>query len=164
MTRLGPEEIAGVPHWIYRLFDAADECIYIGCTRRPKERPYTRHGRPWHSEVARVDVEGPYEGLAAFEIEQELILDYLPRHNARLDNGSCLRRYKAVRWYGADLPDTPRHGRSLADEGQDYQARLDWMNERVDEAERRRHALGRGERVWRHRSRYVVRDLQEASA
>ena len=69
--------------FVYRLWDAAGQCIYVGQTkRRPAIRIAQHQDRPWWSDVVRADyIEVPLSDLRAEESRQ---IEYLaPRETIR---------------------------------------------------------------------------------
>jgi predicted GIY-YIG superfamily endonuclease len=69
-------------HFVYRLFDVADELLYVGCTRRPTERwREHRTDRPYMTDqVKSVRMQGPYARTVARRIEREAIRNENPAY------------------------------------------------------------------------------------
>jgi excinuclease UvrABC nuclease subunit len=72
------------PTYVYFLRDASGEVIYIGVTRQLANRRVAHEARsPWWSEVTSWRILGPFEHLAAYRVERDLIRETQPRHNLR---------------------------------------------------------------------------------
>lgn len=74
------------PHFVYRLFGAADELLYVGCTSDLRRRSYN-HSReqPWWDEVEGFSIIGPFVGEGAKRraraVEAHIIRTEAPREN-----------------------------------------------------------------------------------
>ena len=81
MTRLGPR---GIPHFVYRVYDAADVLLYVGCTARPEGR-WRNHlsSSPWARFAARIEWQVGGNFHDARVIEAHAIRDEQPFHNRR---------------------------------------------------------------------------------
>ncbi len=74
----------GVPGVVYRMFNAAGDLLYIGCTTRFIRRMTDHeHNRPWWSEVASITVEHFESGYQAAKAEAVAIRSEAPRHNVQ---------------------------------------------------------------------------------
>jgi hypothetical protein len=67
---------------VYRLFDAAEAILYVGCSTRPADR-IARHRStsPFHSEIARWEVDDALSVRDALVDERRQILELNPIHN-----------------------------------------------------------------------------------
>ena len=112
-------------HFVYRVYDAAGELLYVGCTKRLDKR-WTEHRteRPGMvAAMARIQLQGPYGRDRAREIERQAIrteeplLGWTPTKHRE----ECARR----RWINGQI-------RELVDGGVDvYEA----IAQAVDEAD-----------------------------
>lgn len=72
-------------HYLYRLFDAQDNLLYVGVTFMPGNR-FDQHRREkhWWDQVARKEIE-PFESRSsALDAERSVIAAEAPRHNLAL--------------------------------------------------------------------------------
>lgn len=70
--------------YLYRYFDAAGVLLYVGATRRLKQREQEhRAWSPWWSLVASKTVQGPYSEDVAHEHESKAITTERPKRNGR---------------------------------------------------------------------------------
>lgn len=72
------------PHYVYELWSADGECLYVGCSLDPRTRTQAhRYGaEPWRSLIDRVVVSPPYpDRVAAHKAEQARIRELQPRGN-----------------------------------------------------------------------------------
>lgn len=69
-------------HYVYRLFDARNQLLYVGCSSNLTQR-FASHGRiqVWWSEVAHHTVTGPYDRKAGRWIEMLAIRREHPLYN-----------------------------------------------------------------------------------
>lgn len=71
-------------HYVYRLYDAAGELLYVGCTYDPRTRRSNhRLTTPWFSEVASFRLTVYPNRAHALEVERAVIAAEQPRHNVR---------------------------------------------------------------------------------
>lgn len=76
------------PTVLYRLYDHADELLYIGATGNLKQRRYWhRTMTPWGAEIARIETETFPTRAAALDAEKRAIAAEHPRYNV-LHNGT----------------------------------------------------------------------------
>lgn len=69
-------------HYVYRLFDADDQLLYVGCTHDMAMRMrYHKYRTPWFSEVARTEVETHPNRQAALDAEIVAIVLERPLRN-----------------------------------------------------------------------------------
>lgn len=68
--------------WLYRMYDAAGELLYVGVTKMGVER-FEKHGREktWWREVVRIDVEHFESRWAVHFAEVKAIHEERPRYN-----------------------------------------------------------------------------------
>lgn len=71
-------------HWVYRLYDAADELLYIGCTCQLKTRLAWHRKREYGHRIARVASEVIWPRDTALNHEGALIEALQPSFNKRL--------------------------------------------------------------------------------
>lgn len=73
-------------HYVYRLFDADDRCLYVGRSTDYAMRVRRHRMRPWGSQIARVDVTLHASPAQARDRESCEIGRLNPVHNIRLAN------------------------------------------------------------------------------
>lgn len=72
------------PHFVYRVYDADDALLYVGCTNNAGRRfIYHRLRSPWFVDAHRAEWEAYPTRLAALNAEDAAILAEEPRHNVR---------------------------------------------------------------------------------
>ena len=76
------------PHWVYRLFSANAELLYVGMTWQPASRIYTwsrnaltKPSRAWFLDTARISWQRYPDWRAAADAERLAIETEHPRHN-----------------------------------------------------------------------------------
>lgn len=71
------------PHYVYRLYDAADQLLYIGCSADPNRRVKAhRSASAFGSLIARVRITGPFPGWGrAHQVELAAVWDEMPAYN-----------------------------------------------------------------------------------
>lgn len=70
------------PHALYRFFDASDDLLYVGVTANPGARwPKHASGKPWWTEVSRVQVENYTDRPSVLAAEKAAIQTEAPRYN-----------------------------------------------------------------------------------
>lgn len=71
-------------HYVYRLYDANDRLLYVGCTSQLQHR-MTSHARlqAWWPDVARLESEGPYSRAEGLRREQNAIWYGRPLYNVQ---------------------------------------------------------------------------------
>lgn len=69
-------------HFVYWLYNAAGDCLYVGCTRRPAERWREHRGsnKRMIAQVASKRMAGPYDYPTARRIEREQQIKLKPIH------------------------------------------------------------------------------------
>jgi hypothetical protein len=74
--------LATRPHFVYRAYDDAGRCLYVGYTSQlgKRRRAHELHS-PWFAEVARCVMTGPLPRSAALALEHQLIWTIRPLHN-----------------------------------------------------------------------------------
>src|ERR1044072_8991374 len=78
------DELAGSPHYVYRLFASDDALLYVGCSVNPTARLATQYSdQPWGDLLADQPVEGPYDRAHALRRETAAIASERPRFNVR---------------------------------------------------------------------------------
>lgn len=87
--------------FLYRLFNAADEALYVGITRYPEQRFKTHRSQSWWSEVARRDLEEIPDD-EAFSIERDVIRQLAPAHNKQSNpnHPGTIARTRSAAWHG----------------------------------------------------------------
>lgn len=71
-------------HWVYRAYDTAGNCLYIGCTKDPQQRAQThRSSSRWYYLMDSCVLAGPYTRTTALRIETEQIAAIQPAYNRR---------------------------------------------------------------------------------
>lgn len=82
-TPLGDTRYYGAddPSSVYRIFNAADEVIYLGMSYTPEVRVRLHHHKDWGSEIARWDADWHPNREAAKQAEERLIKELWPRYN-----------------------------------------------------------------------------------
>jgi excinuclease UvrABC nuclease subunit len=66
---------------LYRIFDADDVLLYVGCTANIATRiPNHQNTKPWWTQVARIEVEQFNSVEQARTAERHALLTELPRH------------------------------------------------------------------------------------
>lgn len=91
-------------HFVYHVYNASGEVIYIGCTRRPEMR-WREHKqdctrRKMVAEAHRFKMFGPYDYATARRIERERQFDLRPKHNP----GLPITRDRADAWWIKNAP------------------------------------------------------------
>jgi predicted GIY-YIG superfamily endonuclease len=90
---------------VYRMFNAAGDLLYIGCTTRPAHRFTDHQGKPWFSTVATVTIEHFDDFDVAYCAEQTAIAAESPPYNGNAGSGAkswaTRRRRMAERKAGA---------------------------------------------------------------
>jgi predicted GIY-YIG superfamily endonuclease len=84
-------------HFVYWLFSAEGECLYVGCTRRPKQR-WEQHRvtrKAMVAETATRRMAGPYTFAVAHRIEREQQDLLNPRYDRRLVGIEAATRSRA---------------------------------------------------------------------
>ena len=76
------EALRNDPHYVYRLYDAEGDLLYIGCTVSPRQR---RHGHmqssPWFKDVDTFRLTIYPNRPHAMRVEREAIYTEDPRYN-----------------------------------------------------------------------------------
>lgn len=72
------------PHWVYRVFDAAGDLLYVGLTAKPETRMANHRCRAkWWGLAVRIDWQTYPDRATAEQIEADAIFDERPRFNLR---------------------------------------------------------------------------------
>ena len=82
-------------HFVYHVFDADGQILYIGCTKNLKQR-WTNHrsGKPAVVVAfARCKIQGPYTRTKALQIEKAAIFSRRPLFNGGLPREEAQRRH-----------------------------------------------------------------------
>ena len=67
---------------VYRIYNAADELIYIGMSYEPAVRVRVqRREKAWGHEIARYEVDWHQDRAASQRAEEQLIKEFQPRYN-----------------------------------------------------------------------------------
>lgn len=74
-------------YFVYRLFDADDCLLYIGCSSNVRDRLRCHSAKEWGSEIASVTVQGPWSRDGARFVESIAIWNEAPRHNIAEQRG-----------------------------------------------------------------------------
>lgn len=71
-------------HWIYRVFDAGDRLLYVGCTTDPHTR-FSAHKKrsAWYPDAVRCEWDPVLGREAALIAERRAIRNELPIFNVR---------------------------------------------------------------------------------
>lgn len=74
------------PYFVYRVFDATDTLLYIGCTMAPWQR-FTAHRAQsaWYPRAARVTWQFAGQQADARWVERKAIMSERPLHNVMLN-------------------------------------------------------------------------------
>lgn len=80
-------------HFMYRMYDAAGDLLYLGIAYEPLARIPGHRRKPWADEVRTVTIEpmGPLVRYEALRVENETIQAERPRHNV-VGNGPASKR------------------------------------------------------------------------
>jgi hypothetical protein len=97
-------------HFVYRLYNAAAECIYVGCTRHLDAR-WLQHRQERHAMVAETDrcvIAGPYDYVTARRVEREQQYDLRPKYVStipmtRSRDDAPWAKYAPPTYVGGDL-------------------------------------------------------------
>lgn len=81
LTDTPPPRDHAVPHCLYRYYDADDNPLYIGVTKRPRERERSHSEKAWFTRVARKETEEYPDRYSALEAEREAIVREQPEFN-----------------------------------------------------------------------------------
>ena len=83
MTARDREVLASLRHYVYRLYDADDRLLYVGCTRRFAKRLQEHmRDKEWAAQIDRWTISDPYPNRdEARAAEAAAIRDEAPRHN-----------------------------------------------------------------------------------
>jgi predicted GIY-YIG superfamily endonuclease len=69
-------------HYVYRLYNEADDLLYVGCTNDPKTRRYgLKQTKDWWPEVARFRLTVYPNREHALRVEKSVIASEHPRYN-----------------------------------------------------------------------------------
>lgn len=71
--------------WLYRLFNAGGDLLYVGITKNPPYRRFNAHARlhPWWPQVTQVELEIHQPYVTALARERAAIKAEAPRFNSR---------------------------------------------------------------------------------
>ena len=68
-------------HAVYRVFDAADQLLYVGCTVTPFTRTKKHMHKPWAREIAKITIQWLPTWATARQAEAQAIHDEHPKFN-----------------------------------------------------------------------------------
>lgn len=71
-------------HYVYRLYDADDRVLYVGCSSSPLRRLFSHRSKSWGKQVVSVRWYLHEERSAALADEAAQIAELQPPHNVRL--------------------------------------------------------------------------------
>lgn len=96
-------------HALYRFFDSAGALLYVGITFDPGSR-WRKHrdGKPWWTEVARIDIETHPDRNAVLQAEEAAIRAEHPLHNVAHNRTRTIppkTTLRAARIKAEDMPD-----------------------------------------------------------
>ncbi len=74
-------DVAWKPHAVYRLYDGAEELLYVGSTSALKLRVQAHRCKPWGKRITRVEYEMFDGAWSAVEYERRLIYTLDPPFN-----------------------------------------------------------------------------------
>lgn len=102
-------------HYVYRAYDAAGACLYVGMTNDVRRRrSQHRSMSAWHAAAVRCVVRGPYDLETARTVERELIGYLLPDCNIGLKpQVRTPIRHRHLRDIAEKHPDFPPYGPTL---------------------------------------------------
>lgn len=86
-------------YFVYRCYDAAGVCLYIGRSNDPVRRLRDHHGtvsQVWPRQVVQVDVAGPFTWPEAVRLERQAIEAAQPVHNIIFTAAAGWRRRPAL--------------------------------------------------------------------
>lgn len=71
--------------WLYRLFNASGDLLYVGITKNPPYRRFNAHARQqaWWLDVTHVELEVHQPHFTALDRERDVIRAERPRFNIR---------------------------------------------------------------------------------
>lgn len=98
------EDLHLLPHYVYRLFDANDQLLYVGCTSSPAERKHAHlNTSVWFSEVARSQMTVFPNRAKALAKESQAIATEHPKYNlrGRWKNRECWEAVHYANFYAA---------------------------------------------------------------
>lgn len=85
----------GQVYSVYKVYDAADQLLYIGVTGRPvQKRLYGHLGKPWYKQKARVETEQFTDRVQAYRREYKLISRLEPIYNTQQEETN--RKHRAA--------------------------------------------------------------------
>jgi hypothetical protein len=97
------EQKFATPHAVYRIYDAKNRLLYVGCSKNPVGNRLRQHGeeKGWYQEVAFIKVQWFPGWVEAAAEEMEAIYTEKPLYNAALPTPTSSRiRDKPERFKG----------------------------------------------------------------
>lgn len=77
-------------HFVYRLFDAEGQLLYIGCSSNVSARLRCHRAKEWGGEIASVTMQGPWSRDGARFVESVAIWNEAPTYNLADQRGPSL--------------------------------------------------------------------------
>ena len=80
-------------HYVYRMYDATERLLYVGCTKNLEQRFRNHKNENPHfiGRVTRIKQQGPFPKAQAFALEKRLIRELRPDFNSLPDRRQRLR-------------------------------------------------------------------------